>query len=82
MTQNERQDPEKGVSPMVSQQPILAKTAVCPDCGEQVPLGLLAKMGQRVTCPHCQADLEVVETVPLELDWFYEEPPEQDDEDW
>jgi hypothetical protein len=28
------------------------------------------------------ADLEVVETVPVELDWFYEEPPDQDDEDW
>jgi hypothetical protein len=28
------------------------------------------------------ADLEVVETVPLELDWFYEEPPDLEDEEW
>jgi hypothetical protein len=28
------------------------------------------------------ADLEVVETVPVELDWHYEEePPKEDDED-
>jgi Zn-finger nucleic acid-binding protein len=37
-----------------------------------------------VICPHCQADLEVVETVPVELDWYYEEEPPDDDEeeDW
>jgi lysine biosynthesis protein LysW len=67
---------------MVTQQPVLAKTAECPDCGEKVPVRLPIEMGQRVLCPNCMADLEVVETVPLELDWFYEEPPDPDDEEW
>jgi len=39
------------------------------------------ELGQRVICPNCQADLEVVETVPLELDWYYEEPSDDDDDD-
>jgi lysine biosynthesis protein LysW len=67
---------------MATQQPVLAKTAECPDCGEKVPVRLPVEMGQRVVCPNCMADLEVVETVPLELDWFYEEPPDPDDEEW
>jgi lysine biosynthesis protein LysW len=67
---------------MVTQQPVLTKTAECPDCGKEVPVRLPIEMGQRVLCPNCRADLEVVETVPLELDWFYEEPPDLDDEEW
>jgi lysine biosynthesis protein LysW len=43
---------------------------------------LPAEIGQRVVCPHCQADLEVVETVPIELDWYYEEEPPEEEEDW
>jgi len=60
----------------------ITKTAECPDCGEKVPVAAPIELGQRVICPNCKADLEVVETVPLELDWYYEEPPEDDDEDW
>jgi lysine biosynthesis protein LysW len=58
-------------------------TAECPDCGERVPVRAPVELGQRVVCPNCLADLEVVETVPLEVDWHYEEePPEDDEEDW
>jgi lysine biosynthesis protein LysW len=64
------------------QKPVQTRAADCPDCGEKVPVPLPAEIGQRVVCPHCMADLEVVETVPVELDWYYEEPPEDDDEDW
>jgi lysine biosynthesis protein LysW len=61
----------------------VTKTAECPDCGEKVPVKAPVELGQRVVCPNCQADLEVVETVPVELDWHYEEEPEDDDdEDW
>jgi lysine biosynthesis protein LysW len=58
--------------------------AECPDCGEKVPVKTPVELGQRVVCPNCQADLEVVETVPVELDWYYEEEPldEDDDGDW
>jgi lysine biosynthesis protein LysW len=59
-------------------------TAECPDCGEKVVVGAPVKLGQRVVCSNCQADLIVVETVPVELDWYYEEEPEEDedDDDW
>ena len=56
-------------------------TAECPDCGEKIALQGRVEIGRRVTCPHCQAELEVVETVPLELDWYYEEEPSDDDDD-
>jgi lysine biosynthesis protein LysW len=60
--------------------------AFCPDCEEAVRLGA-PKLGQRVTCESCQAELEVVEVSPLELDWAYDEPvddweEEEDDEEW
>ena len=58
------------------------KTAECPDCGEKVLVKVPVGLGQRVICPNCQAELEVVETVPLELDWYDEEEPVDDDEDW
>jgi len=37
-----------------------------------------------VTCPNCGADLEIVETIPVELDWYYEDEDEEEeeDEDW
>jgi lysine biosynthesis protein LysW len=61
----------------------VTKTADCPDCGEKVPVPAPVKLSQRVVCPNCNADLEVVETVPLELDWHYEEElAEDDDDDW
>lgn len=58
--------------------------ADCPDCGEKVTLQGRIEIGRRVTCPNCQADLEVVETVPVELDWYYEEQAEddEDEDDW
>ena len=68
---------------MVVKKPVQTKAADCPDCGEKVLVQVPVEIGQRVICPHCQADLEVVETVPVELDWYYEdEPSEDDDEDW
>jgi lysine biosynthesis protein LysW len=57
--------------------------AFCPDCEESISLGPRPKVGQRITCPHCNADLEVIDTSPLELDWAYDGPEEDwDDEEW
>jgi len=58
--------------------------AVCPDCGETITLKGSVRLGQEVVCAHCDAELEVVETDPLELDWVYEEEEdeEEQDEDW
>lgn len=72
---------------------LMAKSALCPDCGERVPLTMPVRLGMRVTCPNCEAELEVVETEPIELDWVYEDDDyeyddefeydeEEDEEDW
>jgi hypothetical protein len=64
----------------------MIETAFCPDCDEPIGLGAKLRLGQRITCPHCQTDLEVIETLPLELDWAYDEPgdvwEDEEVEDW
>jgi lysine biosynthesis protein LysW len=55
--------------------------AFCPDCEEPIHLSIQPKVGQRITCRSCGAELEVIETSPLELDWAYDGPVEDWDED-
>ena len=52
--------------------------AYCPDCDETIVLNPTPKVGKRLTCPHCDTDLEVISVDPVELDWVYEES----DKDW
>ena len=52
-------------------------TSVCPDCDEQVTLRGPIALGRLVSCPNCGARLEIVETVPVELD-FADEDEEED----
>lgn len=58
--------------------------AFCPDCDGSVSLGPTPQIGQRVTCPHCDAELEVIEVSPPELDWAYDEMDIDwgDEEEW
>ena len=58
--------------------------ADCPDCGARIQLQSPVQLGQEVTCPECAAELEVIQTNPVELDWIYEddEGEEDEDEDW
>jgi alpha-aminoadipate carrier protein LysW len=58
--------------------------AECPDCGERIALELPVRRGDLVNCPNCEAELEVISTDPVELDWVYEEweDEEEDDDDW
>jgi lysine biosynthesis protein LysW len=60
--------------------------ALCPDCEEGINFGSRVRIGQRLSCPHCGADLEVVELSPIELDWAYEdtdwEDEDESDDDW
>ena len=51
------------------------RTAPCPDCGLEISL-YGPKEGERIGCPTCGADLEVIGLSPLELDWAYAEPEE------
>jgi len=53
----------------------------CPDCGQQIELWPLLKVGEELICPHCEANLEVVNLDPVELDWAYI-PPAEDDDSW
>lgn len=58
-------------------------TALCPDCGQKIVIGPKPKKGQWVSCPHCNADLELISISPLELDWAqYDEDDELDDDFW
>jgi len=58
--------------------------AACPDCGKTIHIKNPVRMGQEIACPHCDAELEVIETDPVELDWVYEDDvsDEEEDEDW
>jgi lysine biosynthesis protein LysW len=55
----------------------------CPDCDEKIVLKTTPEVGQRITCPHCESELEVISVDPLELDWAYdwewEDEEEEDD---
>lgn len=53
--------------------------AECPACSAKVELGAKPRLGQRVVCRECDAELEVVWLDPVELDWPYDED-EYDDE--
>jgi lysine biosynthesis protein LysW len=64
------------------------ETAPCPECSHEITLPK-PREGQRVACPNCGADLEVINSHPLELDWAYSEPEDDlatlaldDDDDW
>lgn len=60
----------------------------CPDCDGRITVNPHVKLGLRLVCPHCEADLEVISVDPPEIDWFYdwtwdeEEEEEEEDEDW
>lgn len=55
--------------------------ANCPDCEGDVRLQGNIELGMKVTCPNCGANLEVVETIPVELDrvYQYEDYDEEDE---
>jgi lysine biosynthesis protein LysW len=55
-------------------------SAYCPDCDGKIVLNLV-KLGQKMTCPHCDTQLEVISVDPLELDWAYDWSDEEWDEE-
>ena len=53
----------------------------CPDCDGRIAFNPHAAIGQKVTCPHCSSDLEVISVEPLELDWAYDWSWEDEEEE-
>jgi len=49
------------------------ETAPCPECNHEIALPR-PREGQRLPCPNCGAELEVISSEPLELDWAYTDP--------
>lgn len=59
----------------------------CPDCNSEIRFRKAPHLGQLVTCHNCQTSLEVVRRDPLELDWAFDDPFDEDEdeddyEDW
>ena len=53
-------------------------TSYCPDCDGQLSLSHV-RLGQKLICPHCETQLEVISLEPLELDWAIDW---FDDDEW
>lgn len=51
-------------------------TTYCLECDARI-LIKSARAGQTVICNHCNTKLEVVDTDPVELDWYYEKPQQK-----
>jgi lysine biosynthesis protein LysW len=53
-------------------------TVSCLDCDNSIQLDFQPVVGQIITCPSCDAELEVTSVNPIELDFYFEGW----DEDW
>ena len=53
----------------------------CPDCNERIRIGGTIRLGRKVTCPNCEAELEIVETGPVELDWVADDYADEDEDE-
>ncbi len=57
--------------------------AVCPECEAMVDVDEEdIEEGQTLDCPECGAELEVVNTNPVELDVISSEEEEEEEEAW
>ena len=55
---------------------------VCPDCNSEIRFRKAPHLGQLVTCHNCQTSLEIVRRDPLELDWAFDDPFDEDEEEY
>jgi lysine biosynthesis protein LysW len=54
----------------------------CPECESSLNSNRPYDIGNIVTCPKCNAYLEVVGVSPLEFDWVYDDYDYDDDDDF
>ena len=50
----------------------MSVSTFCLDCDREIELGPDPQIGQRIKCPHCAVELEIINLEPPELDWIYE----------
>ena len=57
---------------------------ICPECGSEIHVSSDVEVGDYVTCPECDAELNVIELDPLEFEVaeFEEGYEEDEDEEW
>jgi lysine biosynthesis protein LysW len=53
----------------------------CSECDEEIEVAVRVRLGQKLVCNHCGAELEVVATDPLEVDIAQDDDDELWDED-
>jgi len=53
----------------------------CSVCDEEIEIAGRLRLGQKITCGHCGAQLEVVATAPLEVDIAQEDDDNWEDDD-
>ncbi len=56
-------------------------SALCVECDAEINIGGRVRVGQRVMCPSCGVQLEVISAHPLEVDIAYGDGEEWDDLD-
>jgi lysine biosynthesis protein LysW len=55
--------------------------ALCVECDAELNIGGRVRIGQRIVCPNCGVQLEVISARPLEVDVAYDDGEEWDDLD-
>jgi lysine biosynthesis protein LysW len=57
----------------------------CIDCGVRSTLKGRIELGQEIVCPECGTWMEVVSLDPVQVDWIYDQPQyddDQEEQDW
>jgi alpha-aminoadipate carrier protein LysW len=56
--------------------------AFCPECRTAIDIEDDVEEGQTMDCPECGAELQVVNTNPVELELISSEEEEEEEEGW
>jgi len=56
-------------------------SALCVECDAELNIGGRVRIGQRITCPSCGVQLEIINLHPLEVDITVDDGEEWDDLD-
>ena len=51
----------------------------CPECSIEISFSWPPALKDVIYCIECDTNLEVIQTYPLKLDWYFEEPFDEKD---